>query len=252
MAVVASGDLAVGTDRILVGISLTDGTTLASPDTAVTLQLSPLDEPTSSQSVPGVFTWILEPVIGLYRAEVELDRAGVWQVVVEPGAGDPLEPALFNVFEEPSAPRVGAVAPLPPTPTLDELPIEELTTDSEPDLDFYELSLAEAVSTGDPTVVVFSTPAFCDTAACGPLLNIVKEAAPSYDGVNFVHVEVFTGLTEPDFVPDAAHLAPAVIEYQLPSEPWVFVIDGAGVITARFEGVMDRSELDAALDKISL
>jgi len=72
--------------------------------------------------------------------------------------------------------------------------------------------------------------------------------------VNFIHVEVYTGLTDPDFVPDEAHLAPAAGEewYRLISEPWVFVIDQAGRIAARFEGVMDASELTEVLTKISL
>ena len=48
---------------------------------------------------------------------------------------------------------------------------------------------------------------------------------------------------------DAEHLAPAVGPewYNLPSEPWVFVIDENGTVTGRFEGVMDPAELDAML-----
>lgn len=253
-SVPSSGDLSVGEERLLVGVALADNTRLGSPEDRVKFTVSPDGAPEEAQVVDASFVWILEPVVGLYRANVEFDRPGIWQVVVTPDGADPLEPSLFNVFEESFAPKPGEKAPLPDTPTLAEYSIEELTTDSEPDLSFYELSLTEAVATGRPTVLVFSTPAYCQTSACGPLLNIVKEAAPEHPDVNFVHVEVFTGLTDPDFVPDGAHLAPAVGPewYNLPSEPWVFVIDGQGIISARFEGVMDAGELEAAIGKISL
>ena len=98
-------------------------------------------------------------------------------------------------------------------------------------------------------MVVFSTPAYCQTAACGPLLDEVKRLAPDHPDVDFIHVEVFTGLTDPDFAPDADHLAPAVglDWFALPSEPWVFAMDAAGIVIGRFEGVMDPSELEAIL-----
>jgi len=220
----------------------------------VSFEVSPLDDPATVQRVPATFTWILEEVVGLYRAEVEFDREGTWQAVIVPAEGDPLAPVLFNVFAEPFAPALGAAAPPAPTPTLDDYPIEELTTDAEPDLRFYETSLADAIASERPTVLIFSTPAYCQTSACGPMLDTVKAAAPDYPDVNFIHVEVYTGLTDPDFKPDADHLAPAVTEewFRLPSEPWVFVIDGAGTIAGRFEGVMDASELADVVEKISL
>jgi len=253
-SVPSSSDLSIGEERLLVGVSLSDNTRLGSPDEEVTFTVSPDGAPDEGQTVDATFVWILEPVVGLYRANVNFDRPGIWQVVVTPEGADPLPPALFNVFEDSFAPKPGERAPLPETPTLADFTIEELTTDAEPDLGFYDTSIPDAVATGKPTVVVFSTPAYCLTSACGPLLNIVKEAAPSHPDVNFVHVEIFTGLTDPDFVPDGAHLAPAVgpAWYNLPSEPWVFVIDGDGAVSARFEGVMDSGELAAALAMISL
>jgi len=250
----ASSDLGIGPERLLMGVSLEDGTRLGAPDQPITLEISPLNELDAVQTVPGIFTWILEPVVGLYRAEVNFDRSGPWQATVIGPAGDRLGPVAFNVFDDPFAPQVGEVAPVPPTPTLDDLPIEQLTTDDEPDLAFYEQSLEEAVASGKPTVLVFSTPAFCQTSACGPLLDTVKDEAPAFPDVNFIHVEVFTGWSEPGFIPDSAHRAIGVTEewYSLPSEPWVFVIDRAGIVAARFEGVMDGSELVAVLEKISL
>ena len=38
-------------------------------------------------------------------------------------------------------------------------------------------------------------------------------------------------------------LAPAVAEWGLPTEPWVFVVGADGVILGRFEGLVTREEL---------
>jgi peroxiredoxin len=40
---------------------------------------------------------------------------------------------------------------------------------------------------------------------------------------------------------------PATREWQLRSEPWVFVIDRQGRIAAKFEGIMALEEVEAAL-----
>ncbi len=254
VAIRASTDIGVGSERLLIGVRGSGGEQLGSPEEPVTIEIAPSDDAAAIQSNPATFVWILEDVVGLYRADFDFDRPGTWQATVVAEDGSRLDPVVFLVFDEPLAPAVGAVAPLPPTPTLADHTIEELTTDTEPDLSFYQLSLQDAVTSGRPTVVVFSTPAYCVTSACGPLLNVVKAVAPSHADVNFVHVEVFTGLTDPGFLPDSAHLAEAVTEpwYRLPSEPWVFVIDQAGKIAGRFEGVMDQGELTEVLEMISL
>lgn len=247
--IVANRDIGTGTSRVLVGVLQPDGSRLGSPDIGVDLIASPSDDTSATQSVPGVFVWIIEDVVGLYRAEFDFDRPGTWVVTVQPENGEALEPAALNVLVETVSPNIGDLAPVVDTPTLADFPYAELTTDPSPDPRFYEISLPDAVASGNPTVLVFSTPAYCQTAACGPLLDLVKGAAGDYPDVNFVHVEVYTGLTDPDFRPDPAHLAPAAgLEgWSLPSEPWVFVIDQNGIVTARFEGVMDADELRAAL-----
>jgi hypothetical protein len=245
----ASSDIGVGAGRLLLGIGDGTGARLGSPEDEIMIAVHPESDPDAVQEAEGVWTWIVPDGVGLYRAAFDFDTAGIWAATVTPAAGDPLEPVLFQVQEDPFAPGIGEPAPLAPTPTLSDMTIEELTTDPEPEPSFYETSLPDAVTSGQPTVLVFSTPAYCRTAACGPLLETVKGVASRHLDVNFIHVEVYTGLTDPDFAPDADHVAPAAGEdwYSLPSEPWVFVIDGDGTITGRFEGVMDASELEEIL-----
>jgi len=255
-AVRANADISVGNERLLVAVAQPDGTRLGSPNQQVMLEVTTFDEPGPVQTVEGIFTWVVPGGSGVYRGAVEFDHPGNWQVTVIPAEGDPLEPVPFSVLDpacrDEDAPakgipqcavRVGEIAPRLATPTLDDLPLVELTSDNDPDEDLYRLSLDEALTNGNKTVVVFSTPAYCQTAACGPLLEGVKSILPDYPDVDFVHIEVYTGLTEAGFRPDADHIAPAVLAYDLVSEPWVYVMDEAGVVVARFEGVMNADEL---------
>jgi hypothetical protein len=42
---------------------------------------------------------------------------------------------------------------------------------------------------------------------------------------------------------------PTVEEWRLDTEPWIFVVDGQGIIRAKFEGLMTLTELEAALQQ---
>jgi hypothetical protein len=249
VAIVANADIAVGEGRLLVAVAESDGSRLGSPADAVAIEVAPADQPELRQRAEGVFTWIIEDAFGLYRGEFDFDRPGIWNVVVVPAGGGTLQTTFIQVREDSIAPGIGDAAPLVPTPTVATAGLEEITTDPEPDSRFYQLSLDQASQSGAKTVAVFSTPAFCRTATCGPMLDQVKDLAPSYPNLNFVHVEIYAGFNEPDFLPDGDHLAPAVTAggWNLPSEPWVFVINESGVISHRFEGVMDPAELVTAL-----
>ena len=143
--------------------------------------------------------------------------------------GEETVPFLVDVLPVPTTVAAGDVAPLITTPTRSETPIEDLTTDGNPMSSLYEMSLDEAFTNGRQSVVIFATPAYCTSAACGPLLQQTKDAAAMFDDVNFIHVEVYSGFNEAGFQPDVAHLVPAVEAFKLPSEPWIFVVDQDGV-----------------------
>ena len=88
-------------------------------------------------------------------------------------------------------------------------------------------------------------PRFCETAVCGPTLDEVKAIADDHPDVNWLHVEVFTNLDDPGNL----EVVPAVTDWGLPSEPWVFVVGADGMVTGRFEGVVDPVEIEAALER---
>ena len=233
----------MGTERLLVAVTNDLGQRLPSPDVDVTLEVWLDGRDFQRQLVDGTFMWAIPDVSGLYRATVEFDAAGTWYVSVIPAGGEPLEPFPMTVYAEPFTPTAGDTAPLSETLTSDDAPISEISSDVDPDPAFYEMSVAEAVTSGRPSVIAFATPRFCSTGICQPTMELMRELAPEYPDVNFLHVEVFTNINDPDNIV----LAPAVEEWGLPTEPWVFVVGADGVILGRFEGLVTPEELRALL-----
>jgi len=175
-AVVANSDIGTGESRILVGVISDDGRRLGSPEDQIAFAITPADGSTETIEVDTTWTWILEPAIGLWRATVDLPKAGTWQVTVLPASGASPLPGQFTARDDTIAPGIGEPAPAPETPTIEDAPLGSLTTDPEPDERFYRSSIHELVATGEKSVLVFATPAFCTSAACGPLLDITKRS----------------------------------------------------------------------------
>ena len=252
----ANRDLAVGRERLLVAVVAENGVRLASPDKPATLEVAPADDPSAAQSKEAGFTWSVPDSVGFYRAVFDFDRPGVWELTVRDDGGAALDTVLIQVRDDgcrqpgssaPCSPRVGEQAPRLATPSLADARIGELTTDFDPDPRLHQLSLDDMLANGRTGVIVFATPAFCQTATCGPVIETIKPVIDRHPAVDFLHLEIYTGLLDDDFVPDAAHVAPAVRAWTLSSEPWVFVVDGSGVIIARFEGAVAAEELETHL-----
>lgn len=244
----ASTDPAVGDSRLLFAVNEIGGTRRGSPDEVVTVVAKPLDQPSRTIEAEAQFVWIVPDVSGLYLADVPFDSPGVWQIDFSISTGEPTDPFLIDIQAEPLTVAIGERAPRVKTPTSPDTSIADLTTDDEPLESLYLSSLDELLDNGRPTVALFATPAFCTSAACGPLLDQTKALAASHPDADFIHIEVYEGFNEPGFAPDGDHLAQAVVEFGLPSEPWIFVMDGSGVVIARLEGVLAEGELEALLE----
>jgi hypothetical protein len=261
-----SSDLAVGENRFAMGLLDEDGLPVsnaslhfafitpdgtAGPEADATAITSPLSG--SGESAIGE--------VGIYVANVEFDAAGQWKVAVS-GAlddGQPLEEVTvdFPVRETSLSPAVGAPAPRSVQTLLSDVSdISEIDTSVQPIPEQHTMTIADAVTSGRPTVVIFATPAFCTSAICGPTKDIVDTLYPEYsDRVNFVHVEPYdvararAGQCAPDF---SDCIIPLITnEWGLRTEPWVFVVGPDGNIAAKFEGVVSAAELEAALEGLA-
>jgi hypothetical protein len=182
---------------------------------------------------------------GLYVAGLTFDEPGEWGIEFRIERDGDIEdvPLVVTVLEDGSTPGPGDAAPRTQNYTLADKPVEELSSDAEPDLSLYETTVVAAVWAGQPSVVAFATSAFCHSRVCGPVLEVVKEVKAGHPDVAFIHIEPFENLTDPEHLRDS----PFAAEWNLPNEPWVFVIDGAGVVRAAFEGPLTVDELEEAV-----
>lgn len=183
--------------------------------------------------------------LGLYVTAVSFNQPGRWSVALNgtdaPGGRTQLDVAAQSLVPEPGDPAPASVTPVATTRDA----IADISTDADPDPAFYELTVAEAVGNGRPTVIAFATPAFCLTALCGPTMDTVKSVVGDDPDFDVVHVEPYD-IDEAR----AGQLIPveSMFEWQLVSEPWVFVVDAGGLVTASFEGTVGAVELQRAVD----
>lgn len=244
----SNGSIGTGTQRIL--LTVTDqstGEVIATPDvTPVAVLRDDIGSPLGEYE--GEFLWTIPDVVGLYVFYMDIPGPATYQLTIDAGSHGELGPIGFDAFEDPLQVAVGEEAPRSDSRTLDDAPLEDLTSDPTPVESFYEMTVGEAVESG-PSVIVFATPAWCTSQSCGPMLDQVQKVTSDYPDLNFVHVEIYENI----HVTDQRDLVvvPAVEEWNLPTEPWLYVTDSSGIVTAAFEGAISDEELRAALESVS-
>ena len=189
--------------------------------------------------------------LGLYVAHLRLDTAGPWLATVtvqRPGRTPLYVPAPFRVLTAVTVPAVGQPAPRSRNPTIKDVPDVSYIDSGNPPDDMHSISIADAIAQHRPTLVVFATPAFCESATCGPEVHAVQLLEPIYrDRVTFIHVEIYRNF-KPD--PSKRQLTQTVLEWHLETEPWVFLIDSHGIVNAAFEATTATDELKQAVDQM--
>ena len=253
--VVASTDLAVGPNRYVFGVLESGSNPIRTPSVKATflyLETDPYE--VRAQGTAGFVRWPSSRA-GVYVAAVSFDEAGRWGVVVEVTGQDGatmVGQAGFVVKTESSSPVIGQPAPPSRSKTVgDASDLADITSSPVPDPHLYQMTIAEAVSSNRPTVVSFATPAFCQTATCGPQVEVVASLKDRYkDKANFIHVEVYDNPKEMAASPSKRRVSPLMQEWGLLSEPFSFVLDRNGLIAAKFEGFVTEAELEASLSAV--
>jgi hypothetical protein len=187
---------------------------------------------------------------GVPRAYLPLaftfDEPGIYDVVAT-YQGTELDGSLQVVERSAiTTPMVGDVVPSFATPTTaDALGVDPLCTRDTP-CTFHGVSLDAALASGKPTILLVSTPAYCQTAVCGPVLDLLIEEVGDRTDVNVIHSEVYADPAAVDDLSQAA-LAPVPERFGLAFEPALFVIDATGRVVGRGDLVVDRAELRGLL-----
>jgi hypothetical protein len=253
----ASSQVDVGSNRLAFGVIDSDGQPVYGP-TAVYVAPKPgkraagpflapadvlLTQPRyrSKQAALGS-----DPFAAVYAAQVPFPRAGKWYVLVITQHDGKLSASTSRVDVSPDAadpiPRVGERAPKVKTDTMADARgnVANIDTRIPPD-DMHKVSFADVVGK-KPVALLFSTPQLCQSRVCGPVTDIAVQMEAKYGRrMTFIHEEVYKdnnpakGLREP------------LIQFHLRSEPWLFVVNRKGIITARLEGSIGVKAFEAAV-----
>lgn len=191
--------------------------------------------------------------IGGYVARFAFDEPGDWGVEIAGQRDGEAFGSLrlrFGVVEANLATIPAIGDPAPPSEQLvlrDVDGIYDIDSTNPPNPEMHHMTVAEALDTGKPIVIAFTTPSFCTSRTCGPVMDeVVVPLLQEYrDDVVFIHIEPY----------DLARArggeglmpVPALLEWGLQTEPWVFVIGRDGRVAGKFEGIIGKDEVADAL-----
>jgi hypothetical protein len=130
--------------------------------------------------------------------------------------------------------------------TTDARGVKPICTRTDP-CPFHQMTLTDALASGKPVALIISTPGFCQTMICGPVLELLIDAASSHPELAIVHAEVYVD-------PQSGNLSKTtevISTYGLTYEPTFFAADATGTVRARLDFSWDRAELTQALASLA-
>lgn len=195
------------------------------------------------------------PDAGAWRIDVAVSLAGV-------GRGGSV---AFEALDPGTTAPLGAPAPTARTPTLADVGgvARAITTDPAPDPRLSERSTVDALAAHQAFVLVVDSSRFRVSPACGRAIVMARYLLDRWRDVAFVHLEpyrysvvadtaVLQGtLDAPTLTDPAAAWGIAGDPWGARSMPWIFVVDGGGIVRAKYQGVMGTDDVDVILALIA-
>ena len=172
----------------------------------------------------------------VYGADVKFSKPGNWTLLTatQSGGGMLAAPSQVKVVkpDKDDIPQAGEAAPRVETDTIASAKGDEESIDTRiptaPEL--HQESFADVVGK-KPVALLFATPQLCQSRVCGPVTDIALQLKAKYgDQMTFIHQEVYE-----DNDPNKGLRKP-LQQFNLKSEPWLFVVGADGKVTERLEG----------------
>jgi hypothetical protein len=188
-----------------------------------------------------------DPFSAVYAADVPFDKPGKYAVLaVSTANGKQIASTGEIAVVRPSQdkiPEVGEAAPKIKTDTVASAKgnLGSIDTRVPPLPDMHSKSLDELLGK-KPVALLFSTPQLCQSRVCGPVTDVAAQMQAKYgDRMAFIHQEVYV-----DNDPNKGLRQP-LQDFHLETEPWLFLIDKSGKITARLEGSIGVKAFESAI-----
>lgn len=172
---------------------------------------------------PGIYTGRSEIDGAVLEMAIKIDAAGDVQVIQ---AGDALPPIV--------------------TPTVDDAHGVDPICTNDPVCPLHDVTVADALDDGRPIALLVATPAFCQIAICGPVLDVLLAVADDHPDVRLLHAEVYANPAQ-----DLEVQTAAVEELGLSFEPCLVLTGSDGVVVERLDTIYDEVEVDQALSRLT-
>lgn len=194
---------------------------------------------------------------GFYATQVEFPSDGQWLVLAEIDRGNGVEIAAGNVQvgRRNGMPIPGEASPTVQTPTLkDARGVDPICTRIDDagkasPCGMHTHSLADVLDRGEKAIVMIATPAYCESALCGPEVDILDELRADATDIRFIHIELLKN-DDPDTVRLTNPLSPAALAFGTTEEPAFYAIGTDGVITERLLGPGDVATFRDAIGRL--
>lgn len=179
------------------------------------------------------------------------DEPGVWGVATTLDGKNAEQAFQVTPASEMKLVQRGQKLPAVKTATTaDPLGVDPLCTRLSGPCPFHSTSLDVALQAGAPIALLVATPEFCQTAICGPVLDLVLEQQAAFPTVQFLHTEVYKDARAEGNV-NSATTAEIVDQLGLTYEPALFLATPDGTVVERLDNSFDRGELRNGLTRIA-
>lgn len=184
----------------------------------------------------------------VYSAQIPFPSEGEYKVVAlikEKGGWAKNSLGSLPVGEFEKIPTPGEKAPLIQTPTPQSVggDLAKISTRVPPDTQ-NKVNYADVLGK-EPILLLFTTPKFCQSRACGPVVDVAEQAQHEFEGkANFIHMEIYN-----DNDPSKG-VRPQVRRFHLPTEPWLFAINREGVVSATIEGAFGTNLMRKTVERV--
>lgn len=189
-----------------------------------------------------------DAALALYVTELPLDRPGEWRLVALVRDDDRLLASRLHsieVAQHPEIPAVGEAAPRVHTPTVEDVGDVSQIDTRVPHDTMHEEDLADVLGER-PVVLVFATPALCQSRVCGPVVDVAEQVkAETDEDVAFIHMEIYEDNNA------SKGLRRQLRAFGLPTEPWLFAMDRTGKVATRIEGGFGVADVRQAVATVT-
>ncbi len=199
-----------------------------------------------------------------YVATVTIPSPGGWQLALSTPSGA-TGTVPVTALDQGATTPLGAAAPDIHTPTLADVggDARAITTQPQPDPRLSQASTSDARAAGRPYVIVIDSARFRVSQLCGTAIVMIRYLVDRWqDSVDFIHLEPFayTIITEEPVLSgdisnpplnewaQAYGLGPP--PWTAMTVPWAFVVDGQGVVRAKYEGIIGSADIDVIISLI--